>query len=1701
MEHSYNQKWYRLSPMQEGMLFHHLYARNAGVDIEQLVCSLHEAVQIEALSYAWRKIVERYDVLRTSFQWENPPQPLQTVHERVSLPFEVSDLRGLSAAIQEQQLDRYLENDRSTGFEWDCPPLMRLALFRLADDQYKLVWSFHHAIVDGRSFPIVLNEVFSIYDAQRQNKELHLPPVRPYADYIRWLDTLDLSKAEEFWRGTLKNFTCATPLSTLENPGDEYGCGQEENRLSEQATESLQALSKREAFTLNTIVQGAWALVLSRYSASKDVVFGATRACRAFSKDAASMVGTFINTLPVRVQVSGEMLLFPWLRQIRASQLAVREYEHTPLTAVQSWSEVPRGTSLFESIVVFENYLLNSKMRSLETDWTNREVHLIERTNYAITLYGYAERELLLRIAYDRARFGASSVRRMLEHLRTLLDAIAAGANARLADLPILTADERRQLLLSWNDTDSECPRERRIHDLIEDQVQRTPDRIAVIFNDQRMTYTELDRRADQLARYLSYLGVRPEDRVGICMRRSIDMMVALLAVLKAGGAYVPLDPSYPGERLKYILSDAQVAVVLTQENLRSSVSDYGARIVAVDGEWPAISSSKSKAPLPDFTSDNLAYVIYTSGSTGKPKGVMVTHRNVVNFFTGMDRKFGRDKPGVWLALTSISFDISVLELFWTLARGFRVVLQEENYDLSTSTAVKSAVSAKRIEFSLFYFASDENQSGDKYRLLMEGARFADQNGFTAIWTPERHFHAFGGLFPNPAITSAALAMITKNLQIRAGSVVLPLHNPIRVAEEWAMVDHFSQGRVGISCASGWHDRDFVFAPENYSDRKRVMISALETIRALWRGESITQRSGSGKEVSVRIFPRPIQPELPVWITSGGDPQTFRLAGETGANLLTHLLGQTLEELRTKIGIYRNSFSGRGEGAGNGHVTLMLHTFVGQRDDEAEDLVRVPFCNYLKSSVDLMKQVAKGMGEEFQNASLSEGDLVALIDHAFHRYFATSGLFGSPETCLVMIDKLKEIGVDEIACLIDFGIDSGTVLANLQNLRSLAAKSNEPMENGYSIPEQITRHRVTHMQCTPSFARMIINTSDAVSPLGSLEKLLIGGEALSPKLANDLHRAGPKEIWNMYGPTETTIWSTVEKLENVEKHISIGKPIANTSVFVLDENRQPVPIGVPGELYIGGEGVTRGYLNRPELTAEKFVRITFGEGDYLVYRTGDLVRYLPDGRLEFLGRLDHQVKIRGHRIELGEIETALCLHPGIQEAIVSAMDNGDEGKTLVAYMTKSNGALSPMEMRQFVESKLPSYMVPSSFVFLDAFPLTPNGKVDRNHLPKPEVVKSDQPIVAPRNATEATLADIWAEALRVQNVGIYDNFFELGGHSLSAVKVVAKIRAAFSVALPLHILLENPTVAELSVHLEKFIGSRAPSGTLVPLVAIQPRGSRPPFFGVHGGYGAVLFYSELARCLGEDQPFYGLQSEGLDGGPIRHTSIETIASYYIEEIRRVQAHGPYFLGGYCVGGIIAFEMARQLRAAGEPVECLTLFDVNNPERTPRHFSITKRIRLALDEAADLALIEKLQYFARRAADKMGWEGTQLQKVGYDFVELLYKALKPDAEKNNGSPFSLKVPVRIMLQRAESAYKPRAYPGRIILFRPTVADTYEYADDRGWAKFAEGGLEIHDVPGKHGAIFERQYAPVIAEKLDAYIRAALSGKAEWLSSMK
>ncbi|MBV1862929.1 MAG: LLM class flavin-dependent oxidoreductase [Rhodobacteraceae bacterium] len=1015
---------------------------------------------------------------------------------------------------------------------------------------------------------------------------------------------------------------------------------------------------------------------------------------------------------------------------------------------------------------------------------------------------------------YDTTRMSVDTAKRLAAQLEQLVHNGAAD-DTPIHQLPILPEAEQVQVLQAWNNTETDSPNQC-IHHLFEAQVAKTPDATALVFKGESLTYEALNTAANRAAHVLREMGIKPGTVVGLFTKRSLDMMIGALAIQKAGGAYVPLDPSYPKNRIAHFIKDSGTPVIVATSDLLVDLPDHNAQVLVLDTD-ARIQSAPAANIDSGVTPQDLAYLIYTSGSTGQPKGVMVEHANVSNFFTGMDAKISHNPPGVWLAVTSLSFDISVLELFYTLARGFKVVLNSDESRVMASNDTL-AISDQKMDFSLYFWGNDDGIGRDKYKLLLEGAKYADKNGFCAVWTPERHFHAFGGPYPNPAVTGAAVAAVTENLSVRSGSCVAPLHHTARIAEEWAVIDNLTNGRAGLGIASGWQPDDFVLRPENAPpNNKSAMFQSIKDLRALWRGETVDFPTKDGGTFAVATQPRPVSKHLPIWVTIAGNPDTWREAGEIGANVLTHLLGQTIEEVSDRIALYHGALRKAGHDPADHTITLMLHSFVGQDREKVRETARGPMKAYMGAAAGLIRQCAwdfpafkrpKGINSPFEIdlATLGADEVDAILEFAFERYFEDAGLFGTVEDALKRVEKLKTIGVGEVACLIDYGIPVNEVLDSLVPLAEVLKKANTPSElaiDDFSIAAQVARHKVTHLQCTPSMARMLVADDATHMALRGVQQVLIGGEPLPGTLAAEIAKITDAPVENMYGPTETTIWSSTESAQACDGLVNIGHPIGNTQLYVLGEGQTPQPIGIPGELYIGGAGVTRGYWNRPELTAERYLDNPF-TGKGRIYRTGDLVSRRADGKIAFLGRVDNQVKLRGHRIELGEIETYLEGHKNVTQAVVTAREVGAEDTRLVAYLIGS--PVPDAELRDYLAASLPDYMMPSHFVILDTMPLTPNKKVDRNALPEPQLAKVQARTVvhtAPENNTEQQIAAIWTDILGTSKIGSGDNFFDLGGHSLLAVQAHREIKAALNVAkLSITDIFRFPVLSALAARID-----------------------------------------------------------------------------------------------------------------------------------------------------------------------------------------------------------------------------------------------------------------------------------------------------------
>ncbi|OKH59454.1 hypothetical protein NIES2130_09045 [Scytonema sp. HK-05] len=1324
---------YPLSPMQQGMLFESLYAPDSGVYFEQLSFTFKGELNVVAFEQAWQQVVARHSILRTAFVWEQLAEPLQIVYRQVDINLNRHDWQQLSAQKQQQQLELFLQSQRKEGFQLNQAPLMSLSLMQLSADTYQFVWSCHHLLLDGWSTPLIFKDLLYFYQAISQGETVAVQPAQSYRNYIAWLQKQDLTQAEQFWREKLQGFTSPTslivdkPSSKRQQLNSSYS--EQQIQLTEQATATLQAFARQHQLTINNLVQATWALLLSRYNQEKDVVFGATVSGRPASLvGIESMVGIFINTLPVRVQVTDDTQVLALLKDLQTQQVESEQYSYNSLVDIQGWSEVKRGTPLFESIVVFENYPVDEAVKSPNYSFSIESIHSIEQTNYPLTVIAAPGKQLLVKINYDTSRFDDGAIARLLGHFQTLLEGIIANPQQQISQLSLITPKEKHQLLVEWNNTQTDYPIDKFIHQLFEEQVERTPDAVAVEFENQQLTYYELNCRANQLAHYLKSLGVKPDVLVGLCVERSLEMVVGLLGILKAGGAYVPLDPDYPIERLHFMLEDTQVRVLLTQQQLISKLPQHEGQVVCLDTDWAIISQSSHENLITGVEPSNLVYVIFTSGSTGKPKGVALPHRAITNLIQWHLATL-QTEVGI-LQFASLSFDASIHEMFVAWCSGGTLFIVSETVRLDLDSLI--------------------------------------------------HFLA------------------NKPIQ----KVILPVVVLQQLAEVYGQQKHLFKNLTEI-------------------------------------------------------------------ITTGEQLQVNR-----------------------------------------------------------------PIVN----------------------------------------------LFNNLENC--------------------------------------------SLHNHYGPSE-------THVVTAFTFS-------------------------------------GTPDTWSAYPP--------------------IGQPIDNTQMYIVDSNFQPVPIGVTGELYIGGVGLANGYYNRPELTKQKFIPNPFKAEDYL-YKTGDLARYLPDGNIEFLGRIDHQVKIRGFRVEPGEIETVLNQHPEIQTTVAIVREDTPGDKRLVAYVVPHENCVPTIsQLRQFLKAKLPPYMVPA-IVILDSLPLTPNGKVDRRALQAPADTSDADKFVAPRSQVELQLAQIWSRILKVDKVGVQDNFFDLGGHSLLTPYLMAQIKQQFGKDIPIASLYQNPTIEQLAT----IVQADSDSSIWSSLVAIQPNGSKPPLFCLPGAAGTPFYLYDLARCLGSDQPFYSFQANTLSGESESITPVEDVAAQYIQELEVVQPQGPYFLAGHSFGGKLAFEMAQQLLRKGHKVSFVAILDTTAPfyQEKPEGFDWDNAKWLAqLAGAIEIIYAKKLD-ISDDILQCFVWED-QLKYV----LERLKNAdiLPPDDEI-----MQLNNMVQLLKANSLVNYVPQqVYPIRITLLRASETSTVEESNNEvlseilqdstwGWSKFSTEPVDIHFVPGNHVTMMTQPHVQVLAERLKACIQ--------------
>ena len=1314
-----------LSPGQASLWFlDQLEGPGATAYLVPFAFRLRGPLDTAALRAAFDEIARRHEILRTVFPAVDGAG-VQRVLEPAPVAFDVVDLAAVAPEVRADAVRRHVQANAATGFDLACERPLRATLLRSGADEHVLLIALHHIVTDGWSSGVLLRELDALYGACTQGLPSPLAelPVQ-YADYAAWararVDGGAIDAQVDYWRRRLAGLPVRLDLPFDRPPPalQTWRGGTVGFSLPPRSAEALRQLCRENGATLFMGALAAFGVLLARFTGEMDFAVGTPSANRG-QRDVEDLIGFLANVLVMRMDLAGEPDFHAVLERVRHTALDAYDHADVPferLVEALALEPTPAHNPLFQSMFILQN------PADGELRLHGLEVAAVESTastaKFDLTL-SLEERDggLAGAFEYNADLFDAATVERLAARFERLLDGLVAEPSAPVHRIDWLTPAERRQVLHDFNATAVDYPADRRIDVLFTEQAARTPDAVAVVFEGTTLTYAELDARAETLAAQLEALGVAREDRVALCVGRSVEMVVALLGILKAGAAYLPILPTTPRERFAWLLRDAGAKVLLTQERLLVSLPPFEGAVLCLDaGARPAVARRAAGAT---GNARDLAYVMHTSGSTGEPKGVMVEHRSVVRLVKNANYADFSGRQ-VFLSLAPLAFDASTFEIWGALLNGHALVV-----------------------------APPHEHSVD------EIAQLVAAHGVTTLWLTAGLFHL--------------------------------------------MVDHQLEG------------------------------------------------------------------------------------------------------------------------------------------------------------------------------------------------------------------------------------------------------------------------------------------------LGPLTQLLAGGDVLSASHVRRLKAAHPQlRLVNGYGPTENTTFTCCYEVpaDFDEVSVPVGRPIANTRIHILDAYRQPVPVGVRGQLYAAGDGLARGYWNQPALTEAAFVPDPFDAGRVdadpasRLYRTGDDARWLPDGTVAFLGRRDGQVKLRGFRIELGEIEAALRRHPDVREAVVIAREDAPGDRRLVGYVVPANAAQPDAEaLKAFLATRLPDYMVPWTCVVLSQLPLTTNGKVDRRALPAPQAAPRDRgAAIAPRNREEIALVQAWEDALQLQSVGVDDNFFELGGHSLTAVKAAALASQALGIAIPVRLLFRHPTPVALAQALRAEPGAERPA----TLVALRSRGSRTPVFCFHALFGTALFYADLARRLGDDRPVYALQTPGLYGEETPLRDLPALVERHVAEIRRTQPQGPYCLVGYCMGGVLAVEAARSLRAQGETVRLLALIDsfhapqgIAPPPEEPEALFETF-VRDLVERAggdADTAFeeIRLLPHDARLAA-AMSW-ASRARVLPSDVTDVSGFVPWMNASAANGA---------LYLRHVAGIYD-----GDVLFLRAAQREHDAYAS---WSGVFAGEVSFADVPGDHATMIEAPHVDTLA----AALRAVLDG---------
>ena len=1235
-------------------------------------------VDYNALNQTFQTIIQRHESLRTCFLINESGEPVQKIQAVKDFEVVLEEL-NTSKKNEEAIIVQRIEEEAHKIYDLTQDLLLSVRVLKLSQKSHVMIVTMHHIASDGWSMGVLVNEFNTLYTAYTKGTPNPLPELKiQYSDYAhwqrQWLKGKVLVQHTNYWKEQLADLPLLhnLPLDKSRPIEQSFNGATHVSQVDKKLLQSLYDLCQSEGASLFMGIHAAFSCLLARYSNETDIVVGSPIANRE-KVEIANLVGFFMNLLVLRSDFSQRPGFRSLLKQSKKMLEEAYEYQQMPFEKLVEELKVKRNLShnpLFQILLTLHNQQQGAfSLPDLTLEPLNYNNGNSARYDLSLNMVENAE-GLEMSWEYNTDLFEEATIVRMADHFNTLLNALLENPEENIFKVNLIGKKEAGEIYKHLKGEKVKLSSGDQTLNSFESQIKSKPDETAVISNEVSCTYKELGQKVNSIAHFLLEQGVQNGDKVGICLLRNVELVATIFACFKIGAAYVPLDPVYPSERINQIIDDAQLKCIVTLNPLKklylNTVREM--KFACLD---ELDFQKKHKKVTSKISDDNTAYLIFTSGTTGKPKGIEITHGALTNLLKGFDASFGTSTHQKWLAQTSINFDISVLELIWTISRGQTIVLQQSNpFKLLTPDRLSPA---KKIDFSVMFFGADKRKE-QKYDLLLETAKFADENDFTAIWTPERHFGEFGGAFPSPSVLSSALSVLTKNINIRAGSVVLPLEDPVRVAEQWSLIDNLSKGRIGVSIASGWQPDDFVFPNADYKNRHMVMREKITELKDLWKGKPITRVNGIGKDFNIKIRPIPIQEDLPLWITAGGSPETFKYAGAIGANLLTHMLGQSLENLAKNIAIYHQALSDNGFDIADKKVTLMLHTYIDTSEQTALSISEKPFKGYLESSIKLMEPLAKELGIDVHTQAEE------LIELAYQKFSKENTLIGSPESCQNMLFKIQSVGVTEVACLVDFGVEDEKVLASLQKIVETKKlyQSYEELINRLNIENQKTEvdliddYKLTHIQMTPSQSKLALDLYHQAKgrDLSSVEHWFIGGEALNKKVIKGLSAITDCKMYNMYGPTETTVWSAWRAID--EEDIHIGEPIINTDLLLLNEAEQQVPVGVVGELYIGGSGLAKGYHHNVELTEERFKTINnpfFGNNRF--YKTGDLMKLNANGTFEYIGRKDNQVKVNGYRIELEDIENTIAKISGVKNCKVVPIVNNDT-TSLSAYIVKED---------------------------------------------------------------------------------------------------------------------------------------------------------------------------------------------------------------------------------------------------------------------------------------------------------------------------------------------------------------------------------------------------------------------------------------------